>query len=241
MWSDNEPKLIRETFAHHFGENSTWGQRALRPPLILGISGSKTYDFIWRMKNGEFPTSSLMAPQENDATNEEKHNDGDSIVSSDFKLENLERIYIILMGTNNLGGGMLPEPTIHGMDAAGRTLLQQIKDTSPPNTPSAILFSELLPRKDNFRAIKMCPPRCKNMTTLEPYKSFTPAIDTVNRGLPEVMEGWRRDFPNSRVVLLSSQSTDDGGDYVESLNNPTKNTHTVQCGKDMFAMDIEED
>ena len=116
-----------------FGEDSTWGKRALKPPLVLGISGSRTYDFLWRISNGEFPTSKLLDHNENEEEadgNDEKEevNGIDEVAAKIFQLDKLERIYIVLMGTNNLGGGMLPGPTVEGMDAAGRAILQLHKE-----------------------------------------------------------------------------------------------------------------
>lgn len=41
MWKDGEDESIRDVFATAFGDKSDWGTRALKPPLILGISGSR--------------------------------------------------------------------------------------------------------------------------------------------------------------------------------------------------------
>lgn len=259
MWTPDEPERIRDAFAKSFGEDSAWGKRALKPPLVLGISGSRTYDFIWRIRNGEFPTSRLLGGE-----GEEEEEDDDAVQNM-FRLEKLERIYVVLMGTNNIGGGMLPGPTAKGMDAVGRAILQFHQDNFP-NTPSAMLFSELLPRRDDFRAARMCPPRCKNETTLEPFESFGPAIDRVNRELPEVVDGWRKDYENSRIVLLSSSShaTRELQSVEENSNNDDNDeeeeddeleedeeedrldldddySYTIDCGREMFAMEDEDE
>ena len=258
MWKPNEYIDIQNVFDVNFGSNSVWGKRALKQPLILGISGSRTYDFIWRIENGEFPSSTLLDVNDNDENGDEEQDEKEEEskekveeeeASEDtFDLGKLERIYIVLMGTNNLGGGMLPTPTIEGMDAVGRSILQLHKKKFP-GVPSAMLFSELLPRKDNFRAEKMCPPRCANITTLEPYKSFMPAIDNVNKELPRIVNGWRDDFVNSRIVLLSGNTdetivgTDDKRavdefseeEQEESTNN--NYTKTIHCGREMFNID----
>jgi hypothetical protein len=231
MWTAGEDESIRDVFANAFGDNSDWGKRALKPPLVLGISGSRTYDFIWRVVNGEFPLSSLL-------DNTEEIEDENEDV---FPIEKLERIYILLMGTNNLGGGMLPEPTIKGMDAAGRKILQ-LHEKHFPNTPAALLFSELLPRKDDFRAVKMCPPRCKNVEKLEPYQSFMPAIKKVNRALPNMLDGWRQDFQNSRIILLSANTETSEVGEIEIHDN-TRHVYTpvITCGKEMFSFnDLNE-
>jgi hypothetical protein len=235
MWTDGEDESIRDVFSNAFGDNSDWGKRALKPPLVLGISGSRTYDFIWRVVNGEFPVSSLL-----DNTEEIAYDNEDDI-DDVFPIEKLERIYILLMGTNNLGGGMLPEPTIKGMDTAARTILQ-LHEKNFPNTPSVLLFSELLPRKDDFRAVKMCPPRCKNVEKLEPYSSFMPAIRKVNRALPNLLDGLREDFQNSRIILLSANTdTSEVGDTEQNNNTSHSYTPVITCGKEMFAYnDVNE-
>lgn len=225
MWDEGEPKKIRQVFEKHFGAASKWGERALLPPLILGISGSRTYDFIWRIENGEFPKSQLIpASAEQDVPT--------------FDAKKLQRIYIVLMGTNNLGGGMLPDLTIKGMDATGRKILE-LHQQYAPNTPAAILFSELLPRKDDHRAVKMCPPRCANLTSLQPYESFMPAINKVNKALPTLLNGWMTDFPNSKVLLLSSELDDKESNEKKHISD--SDVSIIRCGYDMFAFDNDNE
>ena len=234
MWSANEHKDIRQLFANTFGATSSWGKRALKPPLVLGISGSRTYDFLWRIENGEFPTSKLLDHSGTESGG--NHSVG-------FRLGELERIYIVLMGTNNLGGGMLPRPTVAGMNATGRALLR-LHEEHFPHTPAAMLFSELLPRRDAFRAARMCPPRCANATTQTPYASFMPAIEKVNRALPEVVQGWRRDFANSRIVLLTSRAEEeakDSGGNSDETPNPIDYSRTIHCAREMFAIDDSDE
>jgi hypothetical protein len=272
LWNENnhEDDQIRQLFQSTFGSKSSWGKRALKQPLVLGISGSRTYDLLWRLENGEFPTSQLLvkdndeAENDNDATTDKQTvavSSNDAVPDTSFQLQKLERIYLVLIGTNNLGGGMLPTPTVEGMDAVGRTLLRLHKETFSSTAPAAIVFSELLPRRDDHRARNMCPPRCKNITTLEPYESFMPAIDAVNRELERVADGWRKDFLNSRIVLLSSSNegyyeedwverlkdrmVGNGGNGKEgehdnvlaaSISN-NQYQHRINCGRTMFAID----
>jgi lysophospholipase L1-like esterase len=268
MWNanNNEDEQIRQLFTTTFGFKSSWGRRAWKQPLILGISGSRTYDLLWRMENGEFPISQLPINASGEEKGNEKsdasNNTNRAVLDNSYSLEKLERIYIVLIGTNNLGGGMLPSPTIEGMDAVGRTLLQLHTDTFSSSsssdsggsgtTPAAIVFSEILPRRDNHRAMNMCPPRCKNIITLEPYESFTPAINEVNRALPQIVQGWREDFPNSRIVLLSSSTQEEEGSETDAdvdgqegkpddaLNDSislNQYRRTINCGREMFAFD----
>ena len=204
-----------------------------------------------------------------------------------FQVDQLERIYIVLIGTNNLGGGMTPHQTIRGIDAVGRMIYklhlekyytaiissssssnstnELLDELTPPPPPVAIVLSELLPRYDSQRAIKMCPPKCKNNITLESYTTFMPAIDAVNRALPDVVDGWRKDFINSRIVLLSSSiNTDEdvGNDDYDSNSSSSRSsrkdesndndgatsdvvkndyTHRIECGREMFIFDDESE
>jgi hypothetical protein len=189
----------------------------------------------------------------------------DDVASSSSIAGMPERIYVVLIGTNNLGGGMLPDQTARGIDAVGRTILRlHFEAYHPVDVPAAILLSELLPRRDDHRAIRMCPPRCANVTSSEPYKSFRNAINEVNGALPEIAAGWRGDFPSSRIVLLSSDvddagvgsngTRDDGrrrmgvvdedGTEDESSSSPNVGddyTHRINCGREMFAIDDESE
>ncbi len=373
---------LGDLFKTTFGNGSAWGKRAMKYPLLLGIGGSRTYDLIWRIENGEFPISRLVTTREEEMgeggggdgdvgaareegttgrgrmvieneggevdgiddadkveeeegeeeeEEEEKEDDrkmkektrddevdedkesrksigrrltswtrergrgapppassrwqrrreDDVVVSlSPSTSGRLERIYIVLIGTNNLGGGMLPGPTARGIDAVGRAILRLHFEAHPTHSgggeeddvvdvPAAILLSELLPRRDDHLAIRMCPPWCANVTSLEPYKSFMSAINEVNDALPEIAAGWRRDFPNSRIVLLSSNvddaiggsdgMKDDGDDGRRRIRVVDKNrtanesssssstsvlddyAHIINCGREMFAIDDESE
>jgi hypothetical protein len=177
---------------------------------------------------------------------------------------------------------MTPHQTILGIDAVGRMIYKlhlekyyaaafsssssnstqdMLVGALIPPPPVAIVLSELLPRYDSQRAMKMCPPKCKNNNTLEPYTTFMPAIDAVNRALPDVVDGWRKDFINSRIVLLSSSiNTDEdveNGEPDSSSSSSRKNdsnnddassdvekddyTHRIECGREMFAFDDESE
>ena len=254
MWADGEDRTIRDVFARHFGRKSEWHELALKPPLVLGISGSRTYDFIWRLENGEFPKSQLLSDDgggggtaEETAAGEgragedaqegaDRDDVGGDAKDSVFRPERLERVYIVLMGTNNLGGGQLPGETIKGMDAAARTILG-LRGKPRPGTPGAIVFSSLLPRRDDFRARKMCPPRCKDPEREVPYESFGPAIEKVNRALPGLLEKMREDFPGSRIVLLTGEEDGDGDGPEEGGDGGD----TVRCGREMFAIESEDE
>ena len=88
-----------------------------------------------------------------------------------------------------------------------------------------------------------------NVTSKTPYKSFMPAINKVNKELQRIIEGWRKDFVNSHIVLLSgatnSTSTEEEEEDEESSTKLTIDTaisrykhnnytKTVYCGREMF-------
>lgn len=83
---------------------------------------------------------------------------------------------VVLIGTNNLGNGMLPTSTALGIQAVVTNLVKL--------AVQQILLIPVLPRYDNFRTAAICPPRCKADGT--PHESFLPAIKTINRQLEQL-------------------------------------------------------
>ena len=120
-------------------------------PLVLAISGDQTQHLLWRLEHGELTTSVA---------------------------ENAKALFVVLIGTNNLGSGELPEPTAEGVLAVVDYLISTVK--------GKILVLQLLPRGDGPTWLPdLCPPRCdKNRRS---YTSFFPAIDKVNAA---VMKGF---------------------------------------------------
>eukprot|EP00593_Proboscia_inermis_P017201 CAMPEP_0171307900 /NCGR_PEP_ID=MMETSP0816-20121228/17963_1 /TAXON_ID=420281 /ORGANISM="Proboscia inermis, Strain CCAP1064/1" /LENGTH=215 /DNA_ID=CAMNT_0011790397 /DNA_START=14 /DNA_END=661 /DNA_ORIENTATION=+ len=113
-------------------------------PLVLAIGGDQTQHLLWRLQHGE-----LL----------------DGIVQDDS-------LFIMLIGTNNIGSGSLPEPTARGVIAVAEYILQRF-DTG------RLLLLQLLPRGDNQRLKKKCPPQCQDDGTT-PLESFMPYIRKVN-------------------------------------------------------------
>lgn len=113
--------------------------------LVLAIGGDQTQHLLYRMEHGE------LLPHVKDSTN---------------------AIFVVLIGTNNLGSGYLPDDTASGVEAVTEYLLAE--------THGHVLLLELLPRGDNSRFVQVCPPRCSDTVRGQPYISFPPAIDKVN-------------------------------------------------------------
>ena len=112
--------------------------------LVAAISGDQTQHLLYRMQNGQLLPA--FAQEES-------------------------AVFVVLIGTNNLGSGELPGPTAQGIIAVIEYLLQHSK--------GYVLLLKLLPRGDDFRMRQLCPPRC--------FKSFLPAIKAVNEALDEYM------------------------------------------------------
>lgn len=114
-------------------------------PLVLGIGGDQTQHLLYRLIDGE-----LVSDIANDTSS----------------------MFVVLIGTNNLGAGELPGPTAKGIHAVVEYLLKNTKGT-------VVLFT-LLPRGDAKKRLqKLCPPRCNSRGL--PFTSFLPPIKTVNK------------------------------------------------------------
>lgn len=112
-------------------------------PLVLAIGGDQTQHLLWRMDHGEVPPAVAV----------------DSNVT-----------FVVLIGTNNLGSGILPEPTALGVVEVAKYLLS--------NTRGKLVLVQLLPRGDAQRLARLCPPRCNSHG--DPFESFMPAVNKVN-------------------------------------------------------------
>lgn len=128
-------------------------------PLVLAISGDQTQHVLWRLANGEI--SAAMA--------------------TDRRL-----LVSLLIGTNNLGRGHLPEETQRGVLAVARWLLE--------STAARLLVNALLPRGDGRDVLPtLCPPRCAKGG--KSFTSFMPPIRKVNSELEESVARLDKEFP----------------------------------------------
>jgi len=122
---------------------SVIGSKWTVPPLVLAASGDQTQHVLWRLTHGE------LTPQ----------------VRADPNV-----IFILHIGTNNLGRGHTPDQAATGITAVASWLLA--------NTKGKLVLTTLLPRGDGAKNLPaMCPPRCGKDG--RPFTSFLPAIKTV--------------------------------------------------------------
>lgn len=117
-------------------------------PLIQAISGDQTQHLLYRLQNG-----GLLPAYADDPT----------------------AIFVVLIGTNNLGAGEVPEQAAKGVIQVVQTLLQKTK--------GHLFVLDTLPRGDGQRLQRICPPRCQENG--KAYTSFLPAIQKLNAAVRE--------------------------------------------------------
>lgn len=190
-------------------------------PLILAVSGDQTQHLLYRLET-------LLSVKKKKNSND--NNDGDDVdidyyyhadKNEDFSTKNSETvlpspselrseleneataIFVLMIGTNNLGSGELPGPTSKGVLAVAEYILAH----SHPS--SRLLLFHLLPRGDGGSVLPdLCPPRCDKSGN--PFRSFMPAINQVNnlvqQGISSLQEKYPFEQP-SRSLSSSSSST----------------------------------
>ena len=126
-------------------------------PLVLGVSGDQTQHLLWRLMNGGILPEYASDPS---------------------------AVFVVLIGTNNIGSGMEPGETNQALRTIGQYLLEEVKGRK--------IFVELLPRGDNFRTKDICPPRCDEAG--KPLPSFLPSINEVNAAMRENMSRLKRKY-----------------------------------------------
>lgn len=134
--------------------------------LPLAISGDQTQHLLWRMPF-EIP---------------------------DWTRRRHDAIFLVLIGTNNIGNGHLPIPTAHGIESVVAWLIN--------NTRGSVVVCGLLPRNDTQRLAKICPPRCNRRG--EPFASFLPAIVMANSALWECAHAAGCALNDARVDFVTA-------------------------------------
>eukprot|EP00039_Didymoeca_costata_P024858 m.11756 g.11756 ORF g.11756 m.11756 type:complete len:304 (-) comp4514_c0_seq1:68-979(-) len=132
---------------------------------IHGLSGDQTQHLLWRIESGgELPTFTR-----------------DLSISA-----------IILIGTNNIHTGHLPNNTAKGIHAVAETVLEKLPK-------GRVLVSQVLPRSDRTHIERICPPRCNRKG--EPYASYLPAVEIINHILENVHMKQLKEKYGNRVGL----------------------------------------
>lgn len=137
-------------------------------PVVLAISGDQTQHLLYRIQNGQLPSG------------EDEH-----------------AIYVVMIGTNNIGSGELPGPTAAGVLAVAKHILF--------NTRGQLVLFEILPRGDGSKVLpELCPPRCSSSG--KPFESFLPAVKKINEGIREGLPALEESFGKSRLGLIQCGS-----------------------------------
>jgi lysophospholipase L1-like esterase len=122
-------------------------------PLVLAISGDQTQHLLYRLHNGH--------------------------LQSAYTTEDPSAVFVVMIGTNNLGAGELPGPTADGVLAVVEYLLRVTQESQ-----NQIMLFQILPRGDGRTWLpKLCPPRCQ--LDGKPYTSFLPPIKKVNEAVQD--------------------------------------------------------
>jgi lysophospholipase L1-like esterase len=157
-------------------------------PLLLAVSGDQTQHLLYRLETlltKEYVDEHHLHLKSND--DETSNQLPVPPTPSELRASMLEQdptaIYVIMIGTNNIGSGELPEPTSRGILKVAEYVLEY----SHPS--SRVLLLELLPRGDGSKVLRgICSSsRCRqeyenisSSSTNVPFQSFMPAINKVN-------------------------------------------------------------
>eukprot|EP00588_Corethron_pennatum_P013320 CAMPEP_0194273018 /NCGR_PEP_ID=MMETSP0169-20130528/6441_1 /TAXON_ID=218684 /ORGANISM="Corethron pennatum, Strain L29A3" /LENGTH=329 /DNA_ID=CAMNT_0039015835 /DNA_START=184 /DNA_END=1173 /DNA_ORIENTATION=+ len=171
-------------------------------PLVLGIGGDQTQHLIYRLQDAE------LLPEFAD--------DDDAV-------------FVVLIGTNNLGAGILPGPTIGGVRAVAEYILE--------NTKGNLAVMELLPRGDGqLRLPKLCPPRCTSDG--DPFESFMPAVTKVNAAIEKMVPELKKQYGRrigrldcGEAFLSADAGSEVDSDLMPDLLHPNAHGHELlaQC------------
>lgn len=170
-------------------------------PIVLGISGDQTQHLLYRLEHGHMNAARLLSVAEK--TRGEPFYDPSAI-------------FVVMIGTNNLGSGELPEPTIKGVLAVAEHILRETSDAGC----NVMLFG-VLPRGDGKKVLpRLCPPRCSDDALRTPYASFLPAIETVNKGLSTGVTALAQSYPSkTKPASPRIQLVDCGSEFLNKDYN----------------------
>ena len=186
---------------------------------MLAISGDQTQHLLWRLQRGGELSAEVA---------------GDRSV-----------VFVVMIGTNNLGHGHLPGEAADGVLAVARHLLS--------NAAGSLVLSTVLPRGDGGAVLpKLCPPRC-NASGL-PFRSLLPAVSKLNARLGQGGGGPLRRVPGEvppchlrRAVPRDRRGGARGGEARPDAGPPPprrrrqSDTRGVLCRRDPQLLDLRLD
>lgn len=169
-------------------------------PIVLGVSGDQTQHLLYRLESDHMRAAQLLTPK-----NKKTPDDGEKAAEYDPKA-----IFVVMIGTNNLGAGELPGPTSTGVLTVMDYILKETAEAG-----CKVMLFHILPRGDGEKNLpKLCPPRCSDDESQTPYSSFLPAINKANTAITEGIEALDKIYPD-RISLI-----DCGADFLNEDYEP---------------------
>ncbi|OEU22920.1 hypothetical protein FRACYDRAFT_233083 [Fragilariopsis cylindrus CCMP1102] len=133
-------------------------------------------------------------------------------------------IFVVMIGTNNLGSGELPGPTTKGILAIIEFLLKQTSEAG-----CHVMIFQVLPRGDGKKTLpKLCPPRCSNTENKTPYTSFLPPIQKVNEGVRDGIQRLSKTYSASSRIQLVDCGTEFLNDKYDDQKDNVDGNYEVK-------------
>ena len=168
-------------------------------PIVLGMSGDQTQHLLYRLENDHMRAAQLTMT-----------NGKNQVVGYDPSA-----IFVIMIGTNNLGSGEVPGPTAKGVLAVVEYILKETAEAG-----CHVMLFQVLPRGDGYKILpNLCPPRCSDFETKTAFSSFLPAVDKVNKIVANETEVLNEQY-SSRLQLVDcgSRFLNENYDYDHGVN-----------------------
>ena len=178
-------------------------------PVVLAIAGDQTQHLLYRLQHGHMRAAQLLSSSSSSSS---------SFDEGTTRFYDPSTIFVVMIGTNNLGSGELPEPTTRGILAVVEYLLKETAEAG-----CHVMLFQVLPRGDGKKTLpKLCPPRCASDddNNKTPYTSFLPPIRNVNEAVQDGIQQLNDKYSTSRIQLvdcgsefINDEYDDDRKDY----------------------------
>jgi lysophospholipase L1-like esterase len=179
-------------------------------PIVLGMAGDQTQHLLYRLQNGHMRAAQLLSSQ--------------SSPNKGSLFYDPSTIFVVMIGTNNLGSGELPGPTTKGILAIIEFLLEQTSEAG-----CHVMIFQVLPRGDGKKTLpKLCPPRCSSTENKTPYTSFLPPIQKVNEGVRDGIQRLGKTYSASSRLQLVDCGTEFLNDKYDDQKDNVDGNYEVK-------------
>jgi len=110
-------------------------------PIVLGVSGDQTQHLLYRLQNGHMRAAQLSSSLSSSSSSNESGAGGDLFYDP-------SAIFVVMIGTNNLGSGELPGPTTKGILAVVEYILKETAESD-----CHVMLFRVLPRGDGKKSV----------------------------------------------------------------------------------------